>query len=322
MFSISKYVQQEIELLLLTDETNNTQVAVAPACGAILHGFAVQTPDGMLNCIDSFGSKENFDTAFETGGFKGAKLAPFVCRLNEGRYHYGKNDYHVKKFYLGRHAIHGLIYDANFEVTNEQAGEEMAMVEMIHYYRGSDAGYPFSFDCKVRYELRTNNSLSIVTSIINTDAGLIPVADGWHPYFTFGKPIDDCQLEFQSKEMLEFDEELIPTGKLLPYQDFGSLKIIGNQFFDNCFTVNFAECQPMVVFRDPTAKLQVEIRPDASYPYLQIYTPLHRQSIAIENLSAAPDAFNNGMGLLSLTPGEEKNFTTNYTISHVNPVTL
>jgi aldose 1-epimerase len=47
---------------------------------------------------------------------------------------------------------------------------------------------------------------------------------------------------------------------------------------------------------------------------LQIYTPEDRKSIAIENLSSAPDAFNNGMGLLVLEPGETKMFTTTYQI--------
>jgi aldose 1-epimerase len=146
---------------------------------------------------------------------------------------------------------------------------------------------------------------------------MIPICDGWHPYFTFGDSIDNCQLEFQSKEIIEFDDALLPTGKLLPYQEFGSLKTIGNVFLDNCFTVNFAECQPMLVLRHPIKNLQVEIRPDKSYPYLQIYTPPHRQSIAIENLSAAPDAFNNGMGLISLPSGDEKSFATTFVIRDV-----
>jgi aldose 1-epimerase len=69
------------------------------------------------------------------------------------------------------------------------------------------------------------------------------------------------------------------------------------------------------VLRDAAQKIQVEIHPDKSYPYLQIYTPPHRNSIAIENLSAAPDVFNNGMGAKVLAPNETANFTTTYTIT-------
>jgi aldose 1-epimerase len=142
----------------------------------------------------------------------------------------------------------------------------------------------------------------------------MPVADGWHPYFTLGDRVDECQLEFQSKEMLEFDEDLVPTGRLIPYQVFGSLEEINTITLDNCFTVNFAECQPLCVFRNPKKKVQVEIYPATSYPYLLIFTPDHRKSIAIENLSAAPDAFNNGIGLKVLAPDESASYTTKFVI--------
>ena len=77
----------------------------------------------------------------------------------------------------------------------------------------------------------------------------------------------------------------------------------------------------MLVFRDPAAKLQLEISPDKSYPYLQIYTPPQRESIAFENLSAAPDAFNNGMGLITLKKDQSASFTTTYQLRSLHEVT-
>ncbi|MGL6269156.1 MAG: hypothetical protein ACRC2O_14590, partial [Chitinophagaceae bacterium] len=61
--------------------------------------------------------------------------------------------------------------------------------------------------------------------------------------------------------------------------------------------------------------MAIEFHPDKSYPYLQLYTPPHRNSIAIENLSAAPDAFNNGMGLVTLEPDHTRTFSTRYKIT-------
>ena len=58
--------------------------------------------------------------------------------------------------------------------------------------------------------------------------------------------------------------------------------------------------------------LTLSIYPDASYPYLQIFTPSTRDTIAIENLSGAPDCFNNGIGLTILPPGGAKRFTARY----------
>jgi aldose 1-epimerase len=45
---------------------------------------------------------------------------------------------------------------------------------------------------------------------------------------------------------------------------------------------------------------------------LQVFIPDHRQSIAIENLSSAPDSFNNKMGLVILPPGQSRSFKVFY----------
>jgi aldose 1-epimerase len=207
------------------------------------------------------------------------------------------------------------LYDVNYEIVNQYADEQSAGVELKYSYNGSDKGYPFQYDCVVAYHLKMKNELTILTEVINKDKGLIPVQDGWHPYFTFGGKVDELQLEFHSKEQVLFDDGLIPTGELTPYQEFGSLRKIGDTSFDNCFTLNFAECQPLCVLRDAEKKLQIEISPDKYYPYMQFYIPPHRNSIAIENLSAAPDAFNNKMGLIILQPGENVSFATTFKIT-------
>jgi aldose 1-epimerase len=51
---------------------------------------------------------------------------------------------------------------------------------------------------------------------------------------------------------------------------------------------------------------------------LQIYTPPHRKSIAIENLSSAPDAFNNKIGLIELGAEESHAFQTRYRIESLS----
>lgn len=299
------------------DGFSGTTVELIPACGAILHGFTIGQPGQGLNLVEHYDGSEDFAMHVTAKGFRSCKLSPFACRINKALYQFGGKEYHIRKFLLNGNALHGLLYDAVFEETDCVAGEESAAITLMHQYRGTDPGYPFHFDCRVRYILGRDNSLDIKTTLFNQDKGLIPVQDGWHPYFQFGGSINELELEFQTKEILEFNDELIPTGKLVPYQEFGSIRKIGDTFFDNCFTLNFAECQPLCVLRDPKLGLQLEIRPAESYPYLQLYTPPHRNSIAIENLSAAPDAFNNGMGLITLEPGAQVDFETNYRVRSV-----
>jgi len=323
MFSVIAKNEDGFDKVVLRDERSQTSAELVPACGAILHSFTVLHDGDMLNTIDNYSSAADFKKNVAAQGFKSCKLSPFACRIKNGRYRFAGNEYVIEKFMLGEHALHGLLFDVPFVVTGQQADDEKARVTMLYEYRATDKGYPFKYDCRVTYELRKDNSLDIITELVNRDEGLIPVQDGWHPYFSLGGKIDDLQLEFQSKEIVEFDEGLIPTGKLSHYEEFGSLKKIGGTTFDNCFTLDLTDpiatgCQPLCVLRDAKKKLQVEIYPDASYPYLQIYTPPHRNSIAIENLSAAPDAFNNGMGLTSLFPGATAVFKTTYKITALN----
>jgi aldose 1-epimerase len=315
MFEATLKNDTDFDKIVLKDSTANTTVEILPACGAMLHAFTVINNGSALNVIDGYDNEADFKTNVAGKGFKGSKLSPFVCRLKNGQYNFGQKKYTTSKFFLEQHAIHGLIYDAAFTVINKWNGEKSAGVTLSYQYTATDNGYPFKYTCAVTYELKSGNALIITTTITNNDEGIIPMQDGWHPYFTFGGSINDLQFEFQSKAIVEFDSGLLPTGKLIPYEEFGSLKKIGDTQLDNCFTVNFAECQPMCVLRDATKKLQIEIHPDKTYPYLQIYTPPHRNSIAIENLSGAPDAFNNGMGVTVLQAGEAASFTTMYKIT-------
>lgn len=301
----------EKAVITLTDVTNNTFAEIF-VFGALLNKFCVANNNETVNVIDGFSDAENAINEM-TRFFKSAKLSPYACRVKNVAYKFGENTYQLSRFFSGTNAIHGLLYDATFTIKEQNSNDDSASVVLEFGYDNNAEGFPFWYKCEVEYKLEAKNSLAVTTTVTNLSDKLMPVVDGWHPYFTLGGNINNYQVEFQSKEMLEF-EDLIPTGKLVPYQEFGSLKQLGTTEFDNCFTLNFAECQPMCVIRNPPNKIQVEIIPSASYPYLQIYTPDHRKSIAVENLSAAPDAFNNGIGLKVLAANESADFTTNFTI--------
>ena len=319
MFTVTARQWNETEIIQLTDHTSKTQVEVIPSCGGILHSFTVQHKQGMLNVIDQYEDPDDFKKNVAAKGFKSCKLSPFVCRVKKGLYKFGDEAYKLKKFLLNGNALHGLIYDAPFKVKYTYADDEHAGVALEYKYRGEEQGYPFHYDCVITYHLKKNNELTISTDISNKDEVLIPVQDGWHPYFTFGGKIDDLLLEFQSSEQVVFDKEIIPTGKTVKYDAFVTMKKIGSTTFDDCFMLEkpgmAAGSTAPCILRDPVKQMQVEIRPDRTYPYIQFYTPPHRQSIAIENLSGAPDGFNNGIGVTVLPPDANKVFSVTYKVS-------
>jgi aldose 1-epimerase len=318
MFSIQKTTEDGFDKVILKNDSTNNIAVIVPSCSAILHQFSIEENGETINVIDSFKSFEEFKKDVVEKGFLGCKLSPFVCRLNNSTYTFGEKEYVITKSQPAENALHGELYDKAFTITSEIANELHASVTMKYEYRAEDPGYPFNYDCIVTYQLEPENKLTIITESINKDEGLIPLQDGWHPYFTLGDSIDNLHFEFQSKEMVEFNSELIPTKKLIPYTEFSTLKKLGATKLDNCFTLDTQECQPLCVLRNVEKNIEIQLLPDESYPYLQIYTPAHRRSIAIENISGAPDAFNNGMGFITLESGQSALFTTSYKINILN----
>jgi aldose 1-epimerase len=300
--------------VILTDTASGTAATIIPTAGAILNSFSITQAGKPLQVIDGFPDAAAFRDRIEKG-FQSAKLSPFVCRIKDAQYAWEGKSYTLHKFSLNGAAIHGLIYDAPFEVMEEVIHKDYSEVELKYIYTGTDSGYPFAYDCYIRYRLEENNTLLVVTAIHNRSKENIPVADGWHPYFTFGGNIQNLQLQVRSSAMLEYDEALIPTGKMLPSQNWLEPTMIGNTRQDHGYVLDLSMPQPLCRLTDPDSGMSIEFHPEKSYPYLQLYTPPHRNSIAIENLSAAPDAFNNGMGLVTLEPDHTRTFSTRYKIT-------
>lgn len=304
---------------VLVDDTLNHQVITLRnsetkheveifAFGAILNAFRFPFENSIINIIAGFNSPEQAREDI-TPFFRSAKLSPFVCRLNKGKYNFHGKEFQIEKFYLGEHALHALVYDAVFEIKETITDQESAAIVLHHHYDGSDNGFPWEFDLEVEYKLSEGNMLSVKTSVSHTNEFAIPYADGWHPYFSLDTSIDECYLKFDSNAMMEFDNGLIPTGKLLEDNRFNSKAYMDGVFLDNCFVLDQAS-QPKAVLS--SEKLKITILPESSYPYFQIYTPDDRKSIALECISGAPDCFNNKMGLKMVEPNESISFVTHY----------
>jgi aldose 1-epimerase len=283
--------------------------------GGLLNAFRISSEGNSVNVIDGFSSVQDaIDNV--TKAFKSAKLSPFVCRMNRGKYNFEGSDFLIQKYFLAKHAIHGLLYDGVFEITGTESGSEKASVSMKHEYRGTDKGYPFSYTMHINWKLESGNKLSAITTLSHKNKTAIPVADGWHPYFTLGGSIDDCTLQFDSTRRLEFDSDLIPTREKLIDNRFANGISLKGIALDNSFELDTGMVQAKCILQNDTLRLTIE--PDKSYPILQVYTPSHRNSIAIENLSGAPDNFNNGMGLILLARGKKEVFTVSYSLQNTN----
>lgn len=278
--------------------------------GGLLNKFSIHTKQGSIQVIDAYDSTAHA-IAQKNTWFKSCKLSPFVCRLQQGQYAFNGKAYAIEKFYLGKHALHGIVYDAVYKIIDWGKNPNAAWVELQHNYMGSDAGYPFTYNINLRYTLEKQNKLTLQTTVQHNNATPIPYADGWHPYFKLDAPINACTLQFDATNLLEFDDDLLPTGTMVLDDRFIKPMNLNTVQLDNCYLLS--QPNPQCVLE--SHNLQLKIMPDASYPYLQVFIPDHRQNIAIENLSAAPNAFNNRMGLLLLQPNISYNFFTSFILS-------
>ena len=308
-FEIKK--NKDIEVIHLMDTALGVTIEILSK-GALLNKW-YWNQDGQThefivgNHIDTF-------VNFEQQGFRSAKMSPYVCRLFQGQYQHENTTYKMDHFYMGEHAIHGIMYDANFDIEATDANEHCTSVSLTHHYMATDKGYPFNYTMQIKWTLEKHNKIKVQTKVINDAAIIIPLVDGWHPYFTLGETINNCTLQFVSKGKMEYDLDLLPTGKIIKESSFAKGLTLNNLQLDDGYELDTIN-NTCTLYND---QFILTIDPSEAYPYLQLYTPPDRKSIAIENLSGAPNAFNNKMGLQILKPHEYRIFETSYQVTKNN----
>lgn len=289
------------------------QVEIYPF-GALLNRFAIRQANGQWhNVIVAYSSPQNAQQTI-TQLFRSAKLSPFVCRLDNAQYSHQGSLKMVNKFLLSDSAIHGLLFDAPFQLQSSHSSADSASITLAHTYRSEDSGYPFAYQIQVRYTLEANGKLHIRSQVRNLSDIPIPIADGWHPYFAVDGDMANWQLKIRSQQQLAFNERMLPTGETIASNPFAQSAPIAQTELDNCFVLTPDFAQPAVILKGE--RVQLSITPEASYPFVQAYTPPARDSIALENLSSAPDAFNNQIGLIQLAPQQTQEFVTVYQLEN------
>ena len=311
MFRINRIgTNTDWEKLELIDTGSDLRVVLVPGAGAILNELWVKG----VNVVDGYKGRKDFNERVHSG-FRSAKLSPFVCRLLDASYTWQGETYRLDKFMLGESSLHGILYDMNFDVIREKQGTENCSVSMRYQYDGKHPGYPFPFNCTVTYELEKDQKLNIKTHLSNPAGAksAIPIVDGWHPYFKLGGKVNDWWLQIASDQMMEYDDKLIPTGNYLLNEYFSNGRTIGTMNLDNGFRLREG-ISPICILKNPGNGLSIQFLSQQNYPFLQLYIPGDRESIAIENLSGAPDAFNNGIGLSVLQPGDKMDLAVQFQV--------
>jgi len=285
------------------------QLVVAPY-GASLRGLFRLGPDGRREEVIT-----GYSGAGGKAGGQGDVLIPFPGRVAQGRYAFEGHEYQMDKNDAeGPNAIHGFLRKVLWD--SEQASEG-AITFTTALAADAHPGYPFALGARVTYSL-SDTGLTCAFALGNLGETPAPVGAGFHPYFTVGSAlIDTNTLQVPFESYLEFDDSLLPTGRVLPARgtalDFQSARPIGGTVFNTCYAdpQRGAEGQARISLSDPATRKSLTVWMDAAFEYVVLYSgdPLpeshRRRSLAIEPMTCGSDALNHpAWGLRTLAPGE------------------
>jgi aldose 1-epimerase len=243
---------------------------------------------------------------------RGQPLMPWPNRLADGRYELeGETHQLPLSEPARRNAIHGLVRWAGWEALEAAA----ARVRLGHLL-WPQPGYPFALALELAYELG-EGGLTVTMTAENVGRRPAPFGAGQHPYVRAELgAVDASLLRIPARRWLEVDERQIPTGRRLSVSatafDFSRLRPIGGLRLDTAFTEldRDPDGRARVTLERADGGRRVTVWMDDGFDYLMVFSgdtlapAERRRSLAVEPMTCAPDAFNNGLGLRLLAPGE------------------
>ncbi|WP_051640118.1 aldose 1-epimerase family protein [Cellulomonas sp. URHE0023] len=239
----------------------------------------------------------------------GSLLFPWPNRVRSGRWEHDgvQHQLEVNEPELGN-ANHGVVRDATFLV--DSAGAECVTVSTVVEPR---PGYPFEVSLSTTYTA-DEAGVRVDHTIQNRSAQPAPVALGTHPYVRVGTaPVRDLRLTVLATRHLPVDAALIPVRdeQVDESVDLRGGQLLAGRELNACYHGLEAVGETYRHVLAASDGRAVELWTDRSFAYVQVYVtgvfpdPVLGtvEAIAVEPMTAPPDALNSGRGLCWLAPG-------------------
>ena len=257
--------------------------------------------------VDGFGEDE-----MPRGG-RGQLLMPWPNRIRDGRYSYDGRELQLGLSEAARgNASHGLVRWAAWTL------EELSANSVTLTYRlMAQTGYPWTLDLHVLYDLSADG-LTVTHTATNLSPAPAPFASGAHPYLRIGDGlVDGWELTLPAATRLTTDEQRIPVGEQ-PVEDtvydFRVSRPIRDAVLDDAFgdVDRDVDGVATATVRDPASGLGVALWMDDGHHWLQVFSAddgsdRARCALAVEPMTAPPDAFRSGRDLVTLEPAGDAN---------------
>ena len=259
-----------------------------------------------------------FDPADVRPVFRGALLAPWANRIVDGRYRFAGEEHQLALTESARgHALHGLVAWQEFSVVAQSASAVTLSAEVV-----PQTGYPWRIRLHSRFELSESGLQQTVTAT-NLGTTSAPYGVAAHHYLVAGSgPLDSWQLTLDAARVMLTEGERLLPGDVVGVEadpdrfDFRAGRILGDVEIDHAF-----EGASSATLVDAHG-VGVRMEWGAECGWIQVHTAdrpepgLHRAGLAVEPMTCAPDAFNSGVGLIELEPGQRH--SASWTISAVS----
>jgi aldose 1-epimerase len=241
----------------------------------------------------------------------GQLLMPWPNRIRDGAYSFDGRDLQLGLTEPSQHnATHGLVRWAAWSPE-----EHCATSASLSYRLMAQSGYPWTVDLHVLYDLSADG-LTVTQTATNLSDRPAPYACGAHPYLTTGAgPVDGWELTLPASRRLRVDERQIPIGDEevagTPY-DFRVPRPLRDTVLDHAFGELTRDQGGVatVHVRDPATGHGSALWLDAHHPWVMVFSAdvgwdPPRQALAVEPMTAPPDAFRSGRDLVTLAPAGE-----------------
>lgn len=306
------------------DPGHSLSVGIAPDLGSNMFRLRAGELD-LIHCEQELLKARDF-----TGNFV---LWPLPNRIRDKRYSYRGRDYSLAEVKRPRGndvLIHGLVFDRAWQHdTPVVAADSASVTTYIDVTPQSPhfAAYPFESRLSLTYTLRADG-VTVTYTVENRGSDDLPYGFALHPYFAALSGRDDTRISVPATTVMEADDELLPTGRLLDATgvmygmfDLRAPRPLSALMLDHVYTgVQLGESASVDYHRHG---LRLRITASDDFTHYVVYVPNGEPYFCLENQTCATDAVNlaqRGLTemahLLELRPGERASGFIRYAVEY------
>lgn len=249
---------------------------------------------------------ETYDSLEEPPLACGLLLAPWPNRTEDGKFNFGGKEHQLAITEPERNnAIHGFVHTKVWDVLKRNEHEVLLGTKV-----NPTEGWPWEITLNAMYTL-SPEGLQLEVEV-HTEADSAPFALGWHTYLNArGAKTDASRLRVNVEKQLPLNGRNLPCGPLESTELSGRLHqgtALAGLVMDDCFKAE--QGLDAVVESDAGA---VRMRCSQNLQWAQIFTPDESlgvtypgrgRALAVEPMSAPPNALHDGVDVEKLRKGD------------------